>query len=201
MSNPSKRAVARGAGGWTMFIVVLLDITWAASLSTQFVAARLGYHRHLGDALFRASAATRVWLEAAVVLCIVAGVLCLLGRRWWAGLIPLLLLAVTAFVIRDGPVYAPTRVFVWHAAYRRIPGYEHLFTMAWAVLAAAAIALWTTSWRLLRTGSGTASGRDTATPRDFSPMNTINGQSKRVAPIFAPAPRLRTAGRRRTPVR
>jgi hypothetical protein len=201
MSNPSRRTVARGAGGWTTFIVVLLDITLAASLSTQFVAARLGYHRHLGDALFRASVRTRVWLEAAMALCMVAAVVCLLGRRWRAGVIPLLLLAVTAFVIRDGPVYAPTRVFVWYAAYRRIPGYEHLFTMAWAILAGVSIALWITTWRMLRTGSGTASGRDTATPRDCGPTNTINGQSKQVGPIFAPAPRLRTAGRRRTPVR
>ena len=201
MSNSSRHSAAWGMGDWAALVAVLLDITWAASLSTQFVAARLGYHRHLGDPLFRASSATKVWLEATAVLCIVAAVLSLLGWRWRAAVVPLLLLAVTAIAAGNGPVYAPARVFVWHAAYQRIPDYEHLFTTAWAILAAVSVTLFLTSWRFLRSRPGVASGSDATVSRDFNRSNTNNRQSKRAEPLFAPAPRLRTAGRRRTPVR
>jgi hypothetical protein len=201
MSNPSRHSGARSARGWAALIIVLLDITWAASLSTQFVASRLGYHRHLGDPLFRAPLATKVWLEAAAVLCIVGAVLCLLSWRWRPTAVPLSLLAVTAIAARNGPVYQPARVFVWHAAYQRIPDYEHLFATAWAILAAASVALLLTSWRLLRSGTIVASGSDSALSRDLHPASMSNGSSKRLAPAFAPAPRLRTAGRRRVPIR
>jgi hypothetical protein len=201
MSNPSRHAAARGARGWAALIIVLLDITWGAGLSTQFVASRLGYHRHLGDPLFRATLATKVWLEAAAVLCIVAAVLCLLSWRWRAAAVLLSLLAVTAIAVRNGPVYQPTRVFVWHAAYQRISDYEHLFATAWAILAAASVALVLTSSRLLRSGTVVASGSDSTLSRDLSRASRSNGPSKRPAPPFAPAPRLRTAGRRRLPLR
>ncbi len=200
MSNPSRHSAARGARGWAALIIVLLDTTWAASLSTQFVASRLGYHRHLGDPLFHASLATKVWLEAAAVFCIVAAVLCLLSWRWRAAAVPLSLLAVTAIAVRNGPVYQPARVFVWHAAYQRIPAYEHLFATAWAILAAASAALLLTSWRLLRSGT-VASGSDSALYRELHPASMSNGSSKRPARPLAPAPRLRTSGRRRVPMR
>jgi hypothetical protein len=201
MSNPSRYSAARGARGWAALIIVLLDITWAASLSTQFVASRLGYHRHLGDPLFRASFATKVWLEAAAVLCIAAAVLCLLSWRWRAATVPLSFLAVTAIAVRNGPVYQPARVFVWHAAYQRIPDYEHLFATAWVILAAASVALILTSWRLLGSGTVVASGSDSALSRDLHSASTSTGPSKRPTPPLAPAPRLRTAGRRRVPIR
>jgi len=201
MSNPSRYAAARGARGWAALIIVLLDITWAAGLSTQFVASRLGYHRHLGDFLFRVSLATKVWLEAAAVLCIVAAVLCLLSWRWRPAAVPLSLLSVTAIAVRHGPVYQPARVFVWHAAYQRIPDYEHLFATAWAILAAASVALVLSSWRLLRSGTVVASGSDSALSRDVNRASTSNSPSKRPAPPFASPPRLRTAGRRRVPIR
>jgi hypothetical protein len=201
MTNSSRHSAARGMGGSAALVAVVLDITWAASLSTQFVAARLGYHRHLGDPVFRASSATKIWLEATAVLCIMVAVLCLLGLRWRAAAVPLLLLAVTAFAVGNGPVYAPTRVFVWHAAYQRIPDYEHVFATAWAILATVSVSLFLTSWRLLRSRPGIAPGRDVTSSRDFSPTTTTNRQSNRAEPLFAPVPRLRTAGRRRTPIR
>lgn len=201
MSNPPRHATARGAKGWAVLILVLLDITWAAGLSTQFVASRLGYHPHLGDPLFRASFATKVWLEAAAVLCIVAAVLCLLSWRCRVAAVPLAILAVTAIAVRNGPVYPPAQVFVWHAAYQRIPDYEHLFATAWGILAATSVVLFLTSWRLLRSGAGVASGTDSALSRASDPSSTSNGMSRRAAPTVAPVPRLRTAGRRRIPIR
>jgi|SRR5579863_1688346 hypothetical protein len=188
MSNPSRDSAARSARGWAGLIIVLLDITWAAGLSTQFVASRLGYHRHLGDPVFRAPLPARVWLETAAVLFAVAAVLCLLIWRGRAAAVPLSLLAVTAIAIRNGPVYPPVRVFVWHAAYRGIPDYEHLFATAWAILVVASVALFLSSWRLLRSGT------------DLNHASKSNAQSRRPAPPFAPAPRLRTGGRR-VPVR
>ena len=201
MSNPLRHPTARGAKGWAVLILVLLDITWAAGLSTQFVASRLGYHPHLGDPLFRASLATKVWLEGGAVLCIIAAVLCLLSWRCRVAAVPLSILAVTAIAVRSGPVYPPAQVFVWHAAYQRIPDYENLFTIAWGILAATSVALFLSSWRLLRSGTGVASGTDSAVARELSPASASNGMSKRGAPSFVPAPRLRTAGRRRIPIR
>jgi hypothetical protein len=201
MSKPSRHPETQGAGGWAGLIIVLLDITWAAGLSTQFVAWRLGYHRHLGDPVFRASLATQAWLEAAAVLCIIAAVLCLLGRRHRAAAVPLVLLGVTAIAIRNGPVYPPVRVFVWHAAYQWIPDYDRLFATAWAILAAASVALVVSSWRLLRSGTGIASRSDSGLSRDSNAASWSDGPSKKLAPPFAPAPRLRTAGRRRLPIR
>jgi hypothetical protein len=200
MSNPPRHSTALGAKGWVVLILMLLDLTWASGLSTQFVASQLGYHPHLGDPLFRASLATKVWLEGAAVLCIVAAVLCLLSWRCRAEAVPLSILAVTAIAVRSGPVYPPAQVFVWHAAYQRITDYEHLFATAWGILATASVALFLTSWRLLRSGTGGASGTDSAS-REMNPASTGNGISKRPAASFAPAPRLRTAGRRRIPIR
>lgn len=201
MSISLRYSAGHGARGWPALIVVLLDITWATSLSTQFVASRLGYHRHLGDPLFRASLATKVWLEVAAILFIVVAALCMLSSRWRAAVFPLSLLAVTAMAVRSGPVYAPARVFVWHAAYQRIPDYEHLFATAWAILAAASVALFLTSCRLLRSGAGVPSGSDSAPCRESRTGSTTSGKPKRAAPPFGPTPRLRIAGRRRIPTR
>ncbi len=201
MNIPGRPSAVHSATGWPPLIVMLLDITWATGLSTQFVASRLGYHRHLGDPLFRVSSATQVWLAAAAILFTLMAVLCMLSWRWRAAAVPLSLLAVTAMVVRSGPVYAPVRVFVWHAAYQRIPDYEHLFAKAWAILAGASIALLMTSWRLLRSGTSVVSGRDSALSRGLDTASTNRDPSKRVAPPFGPAPRLRTSGRRRMPIR
>ncbi len=191
MNTPLRPSAGHSATGW-LLVVALLDITWATGLSTQFVALRLGYHRHLGDPLFRASSATTVWLEAAAILFTVLAVLSMLCWRWRAAAVPMSLLAVTAMAVRSGPVYSPERVFVWHAAYQRIPDYEHLFATAWAILAGASIALLLTTWRLLRSGTGVVSERDAALSRGVNTASTNSGPSKRAGP----APRLRTSGRR-----
>jgi hypothetical protein len=201
MSNPSRNSGAPGVKGWAALIIMSLDLTWAAGLSTQFVASRLGYHRHLGDPVLRASLPAKVWLEAAAVLCIIAAVLCLLSWRRRPAAIPLSLLSVTAIAIRNGPVYPPVQVFVWHAAYRQIPDYKPVFATAWAILAAASIALILSNWRLLRSGSGTASRNESAPSHHFDPGGRGNSSSTRPAQPFATSPRLRTAGRRRVPVR
>jgi hypothetical protein len=201
MNNPSRHSAALGARGWTALVMVLLDVTWASSLSTQFVASRLAYHRHLGDPVFRASSVTMVWLEAAAVVCIVASVVCLLSWRRRAAAVPLSLVAVSAIAVRNGPVYSPVRVFIWHAAYQWIPDYAHLFATAWAILAAASVALFLSSWRIIRSGRGGVPWHESALTHDVSSASMSNGLSKRPAPPFAPAPRLRTAGRRRVSVR
>jgi len=87
-------------------------------------------------------------LEAAAVSCITVAVLLSPTARWrWLG-VASAFLALSAIAVRDGPIYAPTRVFVWFAAYRAMPTYASLFRAAWVILAGASITLIMASWRL-----------------------------------------------------
>lgn len=131
--------------GWLLAIVALV---WASSLATQYVAARLGYHRNLGPWMFRAPEGAGGWLgfgelgSAAVAL-----VLLLTSRRWAA--VPAAAAAVSVWAARLGPIYAPTRLFVWYNAYHGLTAYSHVFQVAWAVFITSAVALGIAALRLL----------------------------------------------------
>jgi hypothetical protein len=200
-NQPRHPAVSRDTSPG-LWIVVFLDLTWAAALSTQFVAVRLGYHHHLGDPLFRAPNAAAAWLDAAAVICGVVAVVCLWTWRWRPALFPLMALAVSVVAVRNGPVYSPTRVFVWYAAYRRIPEYGHLFTAAWVILAASSIVLITGSWRLLRSAHRViAPIRGSNPSHDLLAARSGDRHPTRPSTPAGPTARLRTAGRARMPVR
>ena len=77
---------------------------WASGFATQYVAARLAYHPHLGPWLYRASSSARERFGIAIPLCLVSAGLALLTRRWRWAVIPLVLAAVTAAIARNAPL-------------------------------------------------------------------------------------------------
>jgi hypothetical protein len=202
MRPESRRVVAR-TGSWNGFwIVVLTDVLWGMGLSTQFVAVRLGYHHHLGNPLVHGPIVAKGWLDAAAVACTGCALACVCTRRWRAGGLAWSALAVSAIVLRSGPVYSPLRIFVWYGAYRRIPEYRHLFNTAWVILASSSIALVVASWRLLGLGHrAVVSTDESSLHRERKPATTERAWSARSHSSPRATARLRTAGRRHVPVR
>jgi hypothetical protein len=113
---------------------------WAAAFATQYVAARLAYHPHLGPWLYRASSSARARFSIAIPVCLVAAGIALVTRRWRWAAIPLVLSTATAMILRDAPLYSPDRVFVWYKAYHTVSAYRPLFLVAWAIFAIATVA-------------------------------------------------------------
>jgi hypothetical protein len=202
MRLESRRVAAR-TGSWNGFwIVVLIDVLWGMALSTQFVAVRLNYHHHLGNPLFRGPIVAKGWLDAVAVACTGFAIACVCTRRWRAGGLAWGVLAVSAIVLRSGPVYSPLRIFVWYGAYRRIPEYAHLFTTAWVMLASSSIALVVVSWRLLELIRRAAVPTDESSlRRERKPATTERAWSARSHTPPGATARLRTTGRRHVPVR
>lgn len=200
--RPGSRLVAARTSSWNAFwIVVLIDVLWGMGLSTQFVAVRLGYHHHLGTPLLLRPIVAKGWLDAAAVACTGFALACLCTRRWRAGGLSWGALALSAIVLRSGPVYSPLRIFVWYGAYRRIPGYTHLFTTAWVILAALSIALVVASWRLMEQGRRAVVPTDEPNlRRERKPATTERTFAARSHSPSGATTRLRTAGRRRVPV-
>jgi len=122
---------------------------WAALLATQYVAAQLAYHPHLGPWLYRASDAARGRFSIAMEVSLIAAAGALLTRRWRWGVIPLSLVAATAVIARDAPLYAPDRIFVWYSAYHGVHAYRQLFLVAWSIFAVATVAGTVAAARLL----------------------------------------------------
>jgi hypothetical protein len=201
--RPGSRRDAARTGSWNGFwIVVLIDVLWGMGLSTQFVAVRLGYHHHLGNPLLPGPIVAKGWLDAAAVACTGCALACVCMRRWRAGGLAWGALAVSAIVLRSGPVYSPLRIFVWYGAYRRIPEYTHLFTTAWVILASSSVALVVASRRLLELGRGAVVPTDESTlHRERKPAATERAWSVRSHSPPEATARLRTAGRRHVPVR
>jgi hypothetical protein len=152
------RPASHGTATWLPLYAV--SIMWAAAFATQFVAARFDYHRHLGTWLFRTSPSANAWLGAGIAAFATAAVGMLLSVRWRWAAIPIAFLVVSATAMRNGPVYAPSRVFVWYAAYRTTQAYAPVFHMAWAILAGASLLLSLASWRLVRATEKTDTSRD-----------------------------------------
>lgn len=201
--RPESRRVAARTSSWNGFwIVALIDVVWGMWLSTQFVAVRLGYHHHLGTPLVFRPLVAKWWLDAAAVACTGFALACVCTRRWRAGGFAWGALALSAIVLRSGPVYSPLRIFVWYGAYRRIPGYTPLFTTAWVILASLSIALVVASWRLVEQGRRAIVPTEEASlPRERKPATTERAWSSRTHSPPGVTARLRTAGRRHLPVR
>jgi hypothetical protein len=132
------RARASGPPG-AVHVGATAGVVWGAALATQYVAARLAYHPHLGPWVYRASVATRDRLRLVAIACCLAGVLALATRRWRWGAIPLGLASITATIVRRAPLYSPERVFVWYAAYHALPAYRQLFAGAWLICGTVAL--------------------------------------------------------------
>jgi hypothetical protein len=148
---PRGRPPARGDGRWRT--VGALALVWGMALATQWVAARLGYHPHLGAWIYRVPPVGDRWLRwGSIGAAGCAGLVLLVAARWrWAAL-PLALAGVSMTALRGGPVYSPTRVFIWYAAYHRVRAYRPLFGVAWFVLGGTTLALVIAAERLaLRT--------------------------------------------------
>lgn len=178
------------------WLVALLDVTWAAGLTTQFVGARLGYHQHLGTWLFRAPPGAARPLEDAVVACVTAALgLLLTVRRRWVGVLTAFL-GLSAMAIWDGPIYAPTRVFVWYAAYREMPTYTALFRTAWVILAGTSLTLIVASWRLATGAAVRAIANDPPTRDDRRPWVQRSGGPD-APPVRTPRRAMARAGRDR----
>jgi hypothetical protein len=126
-----RHAVHAGAAGGAI---------WAAALATQYVAARLAYHPHLGPWIYRASSADRSRLTAAIAACVVAAGIALTTHRWRWSAVPFSLAAITAMIARSAPLYSPERVFVWYTAYHHVAAYRQLFAVAWIIFGVATVA-------------------------------------------------------------
>lgn len=141
-----------------------IGIMWGASLATQYVASRLVYHPHLGPWLYQAPAAARGYLRTGAIICALAAAIALLRREWRWWFAPLALAAISAMTVSAGPVYAPLRVFTWHAAYRGIPAYHALFVQAWVILGGVALVVTITAQ------GATRDPRDRDRPRTPRPL-------------------------------
>jgi hypothetical protein len=179
------RSRSRGFIDWCQSLAASSSLTWAAALATQFVAARLGRHRYLGSWLFRTLPGANVWLGAGVVVCtaMAVGMLLSVRSRWAA--VPVVFLAVSAVAMRNGPVYAPIRVFVWYSAYGNTRAFARLFQAAWVILVGASLLLVVASGRLLRSAVPTNTSSDArggakaeGNRRDGSPPGSLIRNSR-----------------------
>jgi len=116
-----------------------VGVVWAVALATQYVAARLAYHPHLGPWIYRASAVARDRLRVATIICCVAAIMALPMHRWRWGAVLLGFAAVTAIIARQAPLYSPERVFVWYAAYHTVREYRQLFVVTWLICGTVAV--------------------------------------------------------------
>jgi type IV secretion system protein VirD4 len=118
--------------------MLALGLAWAAGITTQFVAWRLGYHPNLGLVLLRLDAHTARTLRWTVTI-FAAGALLTLWRPAMRGMaLSFLVAGVSAVVVGAGPLYPPYNVFVWYAAYRHVPALNSVFRWGWIVLTGAA---------------------------------------------------------------
>jgi len=150
---------ARGAGDRALIVLLTLGIVWAAAVATQYVAARFGYHPHLGSPILRLSPRTMHvlrWAAAGLAAC--AGLaLWAHGIRWLT--LALAVAAASAYVAALGPLYPPYCLFVWYSAYHHITAFTSIFRAGWAVFAGAAA---------VSSGGILAAGRAVARPTSGS---------------------------------
>ena len=163
LRREARRAAARRQLGWGG---AALGGLWGAAVATQYIAARLAYHPHLGPWLYRVSASARGSLGSWRVACALAVIGALLSRRWRWMAVPLGLAALSLTIARHAPLYSPARLFVWYAAYHRVAAYRALFAVAWSMCGVVAIAV--------TLAARAAAGRPEPTDRDGSRWS-ING--------------------------
>lgn len=136
-----------------LILLLVLGFIGAFATGTQYVAWRLGFHANLGAPLFVAELPTLLFLRSAAVVSAGAGfsVLFLPRLRW---LSPALFTAALSLALAGtGPLYPPYLIGVWHSAYADVHSYVPIFRVAWALVAATAIAtafLAISAWRRQR---------------------------------------------------
>jgi hypothetical protein len=139
---------ARSVRSGTVQLYATAGALWGAMLATQYVAACLRYHSHLGPWLYRAGPQTQAHLAAAVVVCLFFALAMLPMHRWRWTAVPLVFAALTARIVRTGAVYSPERVFVWYAAYHGVTSYRHMFFLAWLIVGIVALTITVAALRL-----------------------------------------------------
>jgi type IV secretion system protein VirD4 len=147
-------------GDRPLVFLLALGLMLAAGTGTQYVAWRLGFHPSLGPPIVVLDGSSLRLLRAACVFLAGSAGAAAFVPRLGRAILPLLLLALCAGVGSLGPIHAPHRIFVWHAAFADVPAAAPIFRVAWtlggAVGVAVSIAL-TSSWRRRRLIAATAS--------------------------------------------
>jgi type IV secretion system protein VirD4 len=134
-------------------VCLVFALVLGLALGTQYVAWRFGYHPRLGAPLIVVPADTARWLRATAVLAAGSAFAGLLSP-WFRPLsVPLVVVAACLGVASMGPIYAPYRIFMWHAANAAAPEAAPVFRVAWVVVVLvvvpASLAVMTT-WRRRR---------------------------------------------------
>ena len=152
-----RRSGLEQSGSRAAAFVAALALIWGSALATQYIAARLGYQPRLGAWAYRAPASSRQILRIALALVATAAVLAPLRptTRWYS--VPLGLVAASAYAVIKGPIYAPTRVYIWYATYGTGSAYRAPFLTAWLVIAASVILVTVAAHRVRRPNAGPAS--------------------------------------------
>lgn len=120
-----------------------LGLLLATAAGTQYVAWRFAFHPSLGAPLIVFGAASVRVLRGACVLAAAGAVACGLEPRLRPLrplVLPLFLVATVAGLASAGPLYAPYRIFLWHAANAHLSAAAPVFRGAWALVATMAIA-------------------------------------------------------------
>src|SRR3989441_12502920 len=112
-----------------------LALVLGLAAGTQYVAWRFHDHPSLGAPLVVVPAHAARWLRATGVLAAGTALVGVL-LPWLRPLsVPLVCMAVCTALASAGPIYAPYRIFVWHAANASVPGVAPVFRVAWILVA------------------------------------------------------------------
>src|SRR5947208_3538509 len=117
-----------------LIVGLALALVLGLAAGTQYVAWRFHDHPNLGTPLVVVPAHTARWLRATGVL---AAGTALVGvfLPWLRPLsVSLVCVAVCTALSSAGPIYAPYRIFVWHAANASVPGVAPVFRVAWILV-------------------------------------------------------------------
>jgi hypothetical protein len=152
------RSAGRGRASHSRFtqagptaFVSALSLVWGAALATQYVAAVIGHHRHLGGWLFSASAASRPTFVLAMIVGDIAVLLALASYDWQWACIPLALVTASVQAVVAGPIYSPAALLRWYTVHNTVATDRAVFRFAWLIIAAVVVLLTTAEHRLRRT--------------------------------------------------
>lgn len=121
------------------WVLLFVDLVFAAGVTTQWFAARFDFQPHLGRPIFDATTRQECLLLAIGVACEIGVALLIAYRRWWRLAPVCWLLGITSIVAGRAPVYAPYRIVVWAYAYRRYRWITPYVLKATGVFVAAAV--------------------------------------------------------------
>src|SRR5581483_5938324 len=125
-----------------LWLLLIVDLVFAAAWATEFVAWRCGFDARLGPASYEVAGSQRVSLYAIAIgleIVMAAALMLRRGRRF----VPAGFLVVVAclFVAARWPIYAPYDVIKWAFVYRRTVALKSVFAQAAMVFTGAAVAV------------------------------------------------------------